>query len=323
MPRVGSIVITNRVEGFLDAKTRVVDFEESNAAALAAELKPYVKPEDGFTVEDVVRFLHKVADRWLGAIIEALSENEYRRQHLRNAKRSRSARVQEATVELKDLMVDIRFQLDRALGRAEATTYFEGRSNLSGVGAARLQRIGTKLLNVFSDPKFGLGALPDEARRVLMDTYRARLEEGLEKLRDALDLGRPERSALLLSNVEFEREYGAESRVRRPIYLIQGLLRAAGRLKEASQLVPKPRQRPAAPEEEPGKTTGMTGTVVTPPGPPTGTPPQGASPDASTPATPAEPSAPTTPAEPSAPTPRRRRRPNDGKALVPAVTTAS
>lgn len=314
MPRVGSIVITNRVEGFLDAKTRVVDFEESNVAALAAELKPYVKPEDGFTVEDVVRFLHKVADRWLGAIIEALSENEYRRQHLRNAKRSRSARVQEATTELKDLMVDIRFQLDRALGRAEATTYFEGRSNLAGVGAARLQRIGTKLLNVFSDPKFGLGALPDEARRSLMDAYRVRLEEGLERLRAALDLGRPERSALLLSNVEFEREHGEESRVRRPIYLIQGLLRAAGLQKEASQLVPRPPRRPGAPAEEPGKTTG-TGTVPTQPEPPAGTPTGGTAPDASSP-TPVPAPMPTETA------PRRRRRPS-GKALVPAVTTAS
>ena len=323
MAKVGSIVITKRVETFLESRARVTDFEESNVTALADQLKPYVKPEDGFNVEDVVRFLHTVAGRWLTAIIEALSENEYRRQHLRHAQRSRRTRVQEATTELKDLLVDVRFQLDRALGRGEATTYFEGRSNLTTVGPARLQRIGTKLLNVFSDPQFGLGTLADDSRRILMDTYRVRLEDGLEKLRVALDLGRPERSALIRSNLEFEREHGEESRVRRPLYLVQGLLRAAGLQQEASQLVPKQRQRPGAPEEEPGKTTGGTGTVPTLPDSPTGTPQPGTNPDASAPPAPASPATPEPPATP-APVPRRRRpRPNSRKALVPAVTTAS
>lgn len=172
---------------------------------------------------------------------------------------------------LRKVLTEIRFGLDVAIGKEGTTSYFEGRSSLSRLTAPVLERVGSKLLHLFEDPKFGWAEMP-ERTRISLQGLRQALAEELGKLQAASESLRPEHSALKHASFTYQREYlGKGGRLRRAVDLLQGLYRAAGFELEADDLTPAATKRrrpdeeePEGPEPTPGKVSPVAAALAPP-----------------------------------------------------------
>lgn len=250
MANNGSKIVTRQVENLREAASRARDLAPAVAAAIQAEIAPFY--EEG---EPEIDFEHLqiVTGRWIAGMNSGLSDNQYQRHHLRSLNRHLREQVKGAAANLRKLLTEIRFGLDVAIGKEATASYFEGRSSLSRLTAPIMERVGSKLLHLFEDPKFGWADMPARTRTSLQDLRQA-LEEELAKLQAAVESLRPERSALVHASGTYQREYlGKGGRLRRAVDLLQGLYGAAGFQLEADTLTISATQRRRPDEEKPGE----------------------------------------------------------------------
>lgn len=240
MANNGSKIVTRQVENLREAASRARDLAPQVAAAMREELTPLYEPGGPEIDFDL---LQVTTGKWISRILDGLSDNQYQRHHLRNLNRHFREQIKNSAAQLRKVLTEIRFGLDVAIGKEATAAYFEGRSSLSRLTAPVLERVATKLLHVFEDPKFGWAEMPERTRTSLENLRRA-LQEEVGKLQTAFDSLRPERSALMLASGTYQREYlDKKGRLRRAVDLLQGIYRAAGFHLEADNLTPSATQR--------------------------------------------------------------------------------
>lgn len=261
MANNGSKIVTRQVENLRDAASRARDLAPAVAAVIESELEPLY--EEGAPRLDI-RYLQIMAGKWIEKLSSGLSDNQYERHHLRSLNRHLREQVKGVAANLRKLLTEIRFTLDVAIGKEAAASYFEGRSSLSRLTAPILERVGSKLLHLFEDPKFGWADMPARTRTTLQDLRQALADE-LGRLQAAFESLRPEHTALRHASGIYQREYlGKEGQLRRAVDLLQGLYRAAGFHLEADDLTPAATRRrrpdeeaPGGPEPTPGKVSSL------------------------------------------------------------------
>ena len=210
--------------------------EASAAASLARHMAPTVgaalgQVGPGLEMETYIR---SIADRIL-VLRDKLDAAHLHRFELQAASTFATRAVREAAKPLKDILCDVRYYLDRACGKGEGLSKFEGRSDLTRIPLITLEHTAQVLLNMLTDPKF------EWERRARIDMalplLRKRLAETLADFQEARNRQRAARSKVFSSHMERKRVDLAEEReIRRLIALLRSLLNTAGHDLEARTL---------------------------------------------------------------------------------------
>ena len=312
---VGSKNVAKHIARAQLVGSRIRDFAAKIEAILLAELAPYF--EAGKPQPDIKHLLESISRSFSG-LGDSLSDRDFARQEQSSVSRFQKDEERLAAQRVRTLLRDVRYMLDRNLGKEKASLHFEGRSSLVRMSYPVLERVGGKLVGLLRAETIDWQKFPAEDHIPSRDVLANKLEVALAQLRSTLEAGLSQASALSDRTSNWKREINEKrQRLQRRIRLVQGFLAEAGLDFEASELQLKKRKTPMLPEggkpgagkEKPGGKDGASTPTPAAPAP-------GAS--APTPA----PTPTPTPA-PTAPDMSRGNGPNDGKALVPAVTTAS
>lgn len=312
---VGSKNVAKHIARAQLVGSRIRDFAAKIEAILLAELAPYF--EAGKPQPDIKHLLESISRSFSG-LGETLSSHDFARQEQSSVSRFQKDEEREAARRVRTLLRDVRYMLDRYLGKEKASLHFEGRGNLNRMSYPVLDRVGGKLVGLLRSETISWEKFPAEDHVPSREMLANKLEEGLAQLRRAIETGLSQASALSDRTSNWKREIREKrQRLQRRIKLVQGFLAEAGLDFEASELQLKKRKtpmpaeggKPGAGNEKPG---GKDGASTSTPGAP--------APGASAP-TPTPTPTPTT--APTAPDMGRGSGPNSRKALVPAVTTAS
>jgi hypothetical protein len=248
---LGSKTVARRLETALEAGSRVKDYAETIAATLLADLAPHYvvgkEPPD-------VRYLLELIGRRFASLSETLSTADYDRQNQASLTKFQKDRERMAAQDVRNLLADVRYVLDRTIGKDMTTLHFEGRSALVKMGFPVMVRVAGKLVTLMRDESVGWSNYPVDDHLTPRDVLAAKLEEALGQLRGTLEAGRPDRSALSQASNNWKRERDAKNlRLARRIRLVQAFFVDSGLELEAAALYSKARKPAALPEEGGGK----------------------------------------------------------------------
>lgn len=247
MSTIQSSTVSKQFESQQEAASRAIDLAPSVAAVLAEKTRPYL--EEGEVLPDLTLQL-KLIGRWLRASSEFLGNSDHNRRHLRNIEKQRRQTAREKAGELRDTLVEVRFLLDRTLDKKVSSSVFEGRSDLSKLRSPVLERVSARLLSLLEDPKMGWDQLADVGRRAAVQYNRERLQSRLAGYLGIGEAMRAERSALVLSKGNFDRDLQDTGLwLRRSKKWLAGFFHGAGFEREAADLALR---RRAAPKPQEG-----------------------------------------------------------------------
>ncbi len=117
--------------------------------------------------------------------------------------------VREAASKLRDLLVDVRYVLDRAFGKKIGPANFEGRHDLQRIPFTRLPRISQTLLDVLSNEAYGWQERGKDWR---IPALKARLAAAIEELQQAQAGKRQAKSKRLEAAGEAQRDSAADEK---------------------------------------------------------------------------------------------------------------
>jgi hypothetical protein len=234
MSNIVSAGISRRFEHVVQACSQAAHMAERVAEALVEDLRPVLR--EGETMPDVA-LLQELIARRLALANEELEQADHLRKHQRHVDRHYRERLEAARVNLRQVLVDVRYVLDRTLSKELAMSSFEGRSQLSRLRSPVLERVGQRLFALLEDPKMGWEEVEDAGRRAYVETVRQRLRQALDEL-EAVNLDRlAERHTLVHSLGHFDREMEAKGvLLRRRLRWLRGFYEGAGFHREAAAL---------------------------------------------------------------------------------------
>jgi hypothetical protein len=223
----------------------------ANTASLAFRMAPAIgaywekdlRPEldEGRPSPDVAGLLKAYA-RKIQHLGERLSAANYGRHQVRVREMSQGDRVREAANKLRDLLVDVRYTLDRSFGKKVGVANFEGRHDLQRIPLTKLPRIAGALLGVLSNEAYGWQDRDPDWR---VPALRTRLAAAIEELQLAQSGKRQAKSKRLQAAGEASRDSAADEKaLYRAINVVRRLLECAGFELESKTLRHKRRRRP-------------------------------------------------------------------------------
>jgi len=213
------------------------------APQIAAAWSSLPPSSSGNALPDTGAYLESIAAR-IFELRERLSSAHLERSHLRARLLFQHANVREAAARLRDLLVDVRFLLDRTCGKGQGHANFEGRSDLQRIPIGSLERISVHLLTLLRDNRFGWGEKPFG---IDLRALCLALSRRIAELQDANEVLRTLRSQERLAYNERFRSGAADEReLRQRIGVLRSLLTSSGHALEAKELRrirPRPRRQ--------------------------------------------------------------------------------
>lgn len=195
---------------------------------------------EGRPSPDVAELLNAYA-RKIQCLGERLSAANYARHQVRVREMSKGDLVREAANRLRDLLVDVRYTLDRTFGKKVGVANFEGRHDLQRIPLTTLPRIAGALLDVLSNEACWQERDPDWN----VPALRARLAAAIEELQQAQSGKRQAKSKRLQAAGEASRDSAADEKaLLRAINVVRCLLECSGFELESKTLRHKRRRRP-------------------------------------------------------------------------------
>lgn len=226
--------ISRRFEHLIEASTHASFMAERVAEVLVEDLRPVLR--EGEVMPDVA-LLQELISRRLALANDELEQADHLRKHQRNVESHHREVLETARVKLRNVLVDVRYVLDRTLSKKLAMASFEGRSKLSRLRSPVLERVGDRMFNLLGDPKLGWDQIEDAGRRAYVETVRERLRLALAELEAAKTERLTERSTLVNSLGHFDRELEEKGALlRRRLRWLRGFYEGAGFHREAAVL---------------------------------------------------------------------------------------
>ncbi len=259
---LGSKTIVRSLEVALEAGSRAKKYGALIEAKFLQDFAPYF--DEGKAPPDLRYFL-ELLGREMDALSEELSTSDYNRQAQASSIGFQKDRERVAAKRVRTLLADVRYFLDRTVGKVKAKQNFEGRDGLSRLPSPILLRVGERLVNLLRDETIGWDRYPEINHLTSRTLLSTELETALAGFKQELGASRPDRADLSLTTNTWKRDL--EEKVKRlgnERRLLQAFLIGAGFELEAAELTPRPRKSTPAKEEGPGgeegtKVAGMSG----------------------------------------------------------------